>query len=157
MKAADVSMRFRPADAKSVDTIINSLNCHKSPGIDGIRAVDFKRVAARINSVIVNLINQSIINRKFPSTLKAGIIRPISKKGSRARYENYRPITIVPVINKIAEKYISKEIYEFFIKNGIISNSQAFNLIRIRHSCCLDLQIAFIRASTRGSMLWLSL
>ncbi|CAH2104643.1 unnamed protein product [Euphydryas editha] len=120
----NVSMRLKPADSKSVETIIKNLNINKAPGKDGIRAIDLKRLCKNITSTIANLINQSIINQKHPASLKIGIVRPIYKKGNQNEYENYRPITILPVIDKIVEKYICKEINNFYNKNNIINKQQ---------------------------------
>lgn len=123
-KPQNVTMRFRPAKPRDIGNIINSLNHKKAPGIDGIRTIDVKRISAKISVCLANLINQSVISGKYPNTLKTGIVRPIVKKGSRCNYNNYRPITILPVINKIAEKYITKEIHEFYKKINHLTEKQ---------------------------------
>lgn len=121
---ANVTMRYEPASPKSIGRIITSMNTKKSPGIDKIRAMDIKLICHKIKSIISNLINASILTGKYPHMLKTGIVRPIHKKGSRENYANYRPITILPIINKIAEKYISQQIYKFYAANNIITPNQ---------------------------------
>lgn len=121
---ANVSMRLKAADSRSVKKIILSLNKNKAPGIDGIRAIDIKMLCKKIKSVISNLINLCIDTSKYPSILKTGTVRPIHKKGSRSDYNNYRPITILSTIDKIIEKYICKQIYEFYDKNKILTDKQ---------------------------------
>lgn len=56
--------------------------------------------------------------------MKTGIVRPIFKKGSKLDYCNYRPITILPTLDKVIEKFIAKQIHSFFETNSILSNKQ---------------------------------
>lgn len=57
---------------------------------------------------LLNLINLSIRESKFPSNWKTSIITPIFKAGSVN--EDYRPITIHPVISKILEKLVAEQL-----------------------------------------------
>ena len=43
----------------------------------------------------------------FPTNLKSAIITPIYKSGKRDRFDNYRPISISPILSKILEKNYS--------------------------------------------------
>lgn len=124
MQQKNITMRFRPAGEKDIEKIIKSLNFNKAPGIDSIRAIDIKQLSSKISKCLANLINRSVIDGKYPKTLKTGILRPIHKKGSTSNYDNYRPITILPVIDKIAEKYIAKEINTFYQKSEYITENQ---------------------------------
>ena len=57
--------------------------------------------------------NQSIENSKFPSILKNTNITPEFKKGYRGSKENYRPVSILPVVSKTFEKLLCKQITIF--------------------------------------------
>lgn len=74
--------------------------------------------------VITHLINTSICTGIYPSELKSGIVRPIYKKGSKGDYDSYRPITILPVLDKICEKYICNEIHTFYKTYNTLSTDQ---------------------------------
>ena len=41
-------------------------------------------------------------------------ITPIFKKGSKNKRENFRPVSILPVLSKIFEKLMSKQLSTFF-------------------------------------------
>lgn len=123
-KSANVTLRFHKADADTVDKIIKSLSSDKAPGVDRIRAIDLKLLSKNISTVIAHLINTCVSTGRFPKELKTGIVRPIHKKGSYKTYENYRPITILPTIDKIIEKYICKQVYSFYGNNAILTESQ---------------------------------
>ena len=58
--------------------------------------------------------NETIESSKFPTSLKQANITPVFKKGSRNQKENYRPVSILPIISKIFEMALSKQLYIYF-------------------------------------------
>ena len=64
-------------------------------------------------SSLCDFFNQSIENFEFPSILKNANITPVFKKGYRGSKENYHPVSIFPVISKIFEKLLSKQVTIF--------------------------------------------
>lgn len=117
-------MYFKKATAKDVFKLIKAMNVNKAPGFDNIRAIDVRELSQEISPVIAKLINVCITSNRYPDELKIGTVRPIYKKGKMDDYNNYRPITILPVIDKIIEKYISKQIYSFYDLHGLINHTQ---------------------------------
>lgn len=124
MKSQDKSILFKKATPLKIIKIIKNLNTNKSAGYDSIRIMDIKILGDKIVNAIVKLINACIQQGKYPSELKTGIVRPIHKKGKLNDLANYRPITILPAINKIIEKFICDQIHTFYRDNDIISKSQ---------------------------------
>ena len=59
-------------------------------------------------------INYSISNSIFPEQLKLAEVKPVYKKNLRADKENYRPVSILPNISKIYERWLYKQLYEYF-------------------------------------------
>ena len=57
---------------------------------------------------ITHLINLSIKMAVVPSGWKVAIVSPIFKSGDKTNISNYRPISILPVVSKVAEKWIAK-------------------------------------------------
>ena len=68
---------------------------------------------AIFSSYICDFFNETIRSGKLPSILKKANITPVFKKGFKGSKENYRPVSILPVISKIFEKMISKQITSF--------------------------------------------
>jgi len=60
----------------------------------------------------------------MPRKLKLCVVRPIFKGGSKAVYNNYRPISLVPLISKILETHVSDKLEIFFEKHNIIDPNQ---------------------------------
>ena len=50
---------------------------------------------------------------KFPEILKNGDITAVFQKSFKGSKENYRPVSILPIISKTFEKIISKQITNF--------------------------------------------
>ena len=57
---------------------------------------------------------------EFPDSLKVGKITPVFKKGNLEEFENYRPISTLPIFGKIFEKVIYARLYEYFTTNGLL-------------------------------------
>ena len=64
----------------------------------------------------------TITYSKFPSFQKMANVILIFKKGSKSKKENFRPISILPVLSKIFEKLMSKQLSNFF--ENILSKFQ---------------------------------
>ena len=61
---------------------------------------------------------------KFPIILKTGIVSPVYKKGKQQLFDNYRPISTLPIFSKLYEKIIYKRIYSYLITKNILYDKQ---------------------------------
>ena len=59
-------------------------------------------------------LNDSISQSVFPSALKLVNITPVHKKDSKSKKDHYRPISVLPNISKIYERFFFKQISEYF-------------------------------------------
>ena len=57
---------------------------------------------------------------------------PIDKSEIRTRCENYRPISILPIISKLFEKELFGQLYQYLIRNSLLSRFQSS--FRPKHS-----------------------
>lgn len=120
----DVCMRWQPVSCDHVKRIIMKMDSKKSPGSDRMRMSDLKFVADQISPIISKLINLSVQHALFPNKLKEAIVRPIYKKGSRKEFSNYRPIAILPSVDKIIEKCIVEQLAKYLKNNNILNECQ---------------------------------
>ena len=86
---------------KNVIDIINSTSSHKAMGADKISARMLKIPAPVTAPSVTKLINYSINNAVFPRTWKTAKVTPLFKKGDSSDVNNYRPISVLPVLSKI--------------------------------------------------------
>ena len=60
---------------------------------------------------LLNIWNDEIVkNNRFPSKLKYADITPIFKKGDASLEKNYRPVSGLPVVSKVFERIMHKQI-----------------------------------------------
>ena len=71
---------------------------------------------------MADLFNFSLMTGVFPSVLKTVKVVPVFKKDSKLDYSNYRPISLLPNIEKILETFMYKRLYTFLNKNNVICN-----------------------------------
>ena len=66
--------------------------------------------------------NEAICASKFPASFKLVNITPVVKQASRNQKENYRPISILPIITKIFERLTCRQLLSHF--DNILSKFQ---------------------------------
>ncbi|XP_057290861.1 uncharacterized protein LOC130613549 [Hydractinia symbiolongicarpus] len=80
------------------------------------------------------IINKSFSEGVFPDALKYAKVIPLFKNGTRHEAKNYRPVSILPLFDKIIEKIMHKKLMTFLDQYKIISPSQYGFQKGIRHS-----------------------
>ena len=107
-------LQFKPVDEEFVNKQIGRLNVKKATGHDGISSKILNLARPVIVKPITNLINLTIEYSKFPDNAKKAMVTPLHKKNSNLDEENYRPVSILPVISKIYERAINEQVCIFF-------------------------------------------
>lgn len=104
--------------------IIKNMAPGKSPGADRIRLRDISANFEHLKHVLLKIINSCLSTGQIPNGLKIAVVRPIYKKGSRKVISNYRPISILPVISLILEKFVFNIMTSFCEKYSLLYPSQ---------------------------------
>jgi hypothetical protein len=111
------------ADEGTIESIIKDMKIKKSKGSDGFSMEHLLNVKC-LSKIVCPLINCIIDSEIWPNKLKTQVLRPVFKKGDKTLVDNYRPIAIQPIFNKIVEKYFAKCIQDFLKKFNIITQAQ---------------------------------
>ena len=69
------------------------------------------------------LINRCLDNSLFPAAEKRAMIIPIYKAGLRTHLDNYRPISILPVLSKVFERVVQQQVYDYLEQNKLLLQS----------------------------------
>ena len=117
------SWKFKPTTEIEIVEIINSLVSKRSSGHDGLSNCMLKKEKYVFARLLKPLINASIEQGRFPAGLKTANVIPIFKKGESSNLNNYRPISLLPVLSKVFEKIINKQLTTV-IDNGYIDENQ---------------------------------
>ena len=110
-----------PIVVQEVNSIIAKLKCRKAPGWDNITAEHLKYsgpICRRILTWILNSVHDTVY---MPVHFRKGVIVPIPKS-DKDRYskENYRGITLLPVLYKIYEHILSDRLKVDVEQRGLI-------------------------------------
>jgi hypothetical protein len=112
------------ANESEVLNIITELKNTKATGFDKIQTEHIKLTKEKTSKVICKLINAMIDKEIWPEKLKMQVIRPIYKKGEKQDLNNYRPIALLSIIDKIIEKFFVNKMRNFLEKNNILTTKQ---------------------------------
>ena len=82
---------------------IDYLKNDKSPGIDGISAEFIKSYKSILSPDITNILNYIGGARNFPTAWAEGLRSVVFKAGPRLDADDYRGITVLPIMEKIFE------------------------------------------------------
>ena len=71
---------------------------------------------------IVKGCNISISSGLFPSDCKIAKLKPLYKQGSNTNLENFRPISLLPLISKFIGRIAYNQVDTFLLQNNILYN-----------------------------------
>ena len=115
---------FRTISVTSVALRLSKLLASKSTGMDTIPAKVLKITANIIAPSLTYIFNISLQSGIYVDDWKLAKIIPIYKSEDRKKCENYRPISILPVISKVFESEIFSQLYEHLNENTLLSDRQ---------------------------------
>ena len=125
------TFKFRKVTAIQIDNLLNKLKRKKSTGLDGIPPSLLRDCSSVIAAPLSHIINLSMSTGVYPTDWKRSKIIPVYKSGSNNNIENYRPISVIPAISKIAEKVIHSQLTNYLEENSLINDDQ-FGFRRLR-------------------------
>ena len=70
------------------------------------------------------IINKSLLNGIFPDKLKILKVVPLHKGGSTQDLNNFRPISLLSIFDKIIEKRMHKRLYQFLELHNVLFVNQ---------------------------------
>ena len=108
------SFYFSQVEKNTVVEKIRRMSSKKAVQETNIPVKILKENADFFAEHICRQFNEAICSSKFPATFKFANVTPAFKKGNRNQKDNYRPISILPVISKILEKLICRQLSNHF-------------------------------------------
>ena len=117
------SFFFSPVSDVEVANVICSLK-DKPSHFNSVPTKVLKFIRRLISPLLASIINKSIEDGIFPDSLKIAKIIPIFKQGDKYEIQNYRPISLLPLLSKLFEKVAHNQLVNFLNSNDIIFNHQ---------------------------------
>ena len=106
-----------PITTQQVIEDLKSIPNNKATGLDGI---GIKPLKLALNAIY----NSSIASGIFPNNFKRAKLTPVYKKDSVHDRNNYRPISILPIISKPLERQEAKSYLGYLTSNNLIHRNQ---------------------------------
>ena len=104
--------------------VVKDLNDTEACGSDGISLKFIKDALIVIAFYLTIIVNTSIVTGLYPDGWKFPYVVPFFKSGDPDKPENYRPISLLPILSKILEKIISIQLSNYLEINNLISSTQ---------------------------------
>ena len=101
-------MKFRKVSEFEVCQIVMQLKPKTSSGLDGISNWLLKKIVNVLKGPLCVIFNKSLSSCVFPDLMKVAKVIPLHKTGETNVLDNYRPISLLPVISKVLEWIVYK-------------------------------------------------
>ena len=98
---------------------LQKLNASKATGMDGIPAKILKMIAGFIAPSLTFIFNLSIRTGIYIDEWK------LARVSSKRKCENYRPISVLPIVSKIFEGEVFSQIHGFLNRHAALSKFQS--------------------------------
>ena len=115
---------FRAVNETEIFKELKFLRRKKATGLDNFPPGLLKDVASVIVKPLAFVINLSLETGSVPAEWKVAKVIPLFKSGSSAEIDNYRPISILPILSKILEKMVYKQLIFYLESNSLLSDYQ---------------------------------
>ena len=116
---------FTPVNESTVIDLLRNLDVRKATGCDKIQARALKLTAAAIARPLCCLFNLSLKTTQIPLEWKSANITPLLKHGDETQMENYRPISVLPVVAKVMERIVFNQLYCFLQEHSLLTQHQS--------------------------------
>ena len=120
----EVSMPTKDLEIEELQLAYKSLLPNKSPGLDEISINIVRSVYDIIEPVLFYIFNLSILEGKFPNSLKIAKVTPVFKSGESSEAGNYRPISVLSCFSKVLERVMYNRLYSHLLDHELLYNKQ---------------------------------
>ena len=116
-----------------VGKLISSLGNKRSMGPENIPAFFLQLALPYIVEPLTYIYNLCIEKNTFPVALKVAKIIPLPKSNDKSNPDNFRPISLLPLLSKPLERHFHKHLYNYLNGNSLLHINQSG--FRPKHSC----------------------
>ena len=107
------SFSFGTVTISDIELGIKNLDSNKACASNDIPVKSIKENRDICSPALQTVLNNSILECNFPNELKYADLAPVHKGDERTNKENYRPISMLPVVSKLLERILQTQIGSF--------------------------------------------
>ena len=123
---ASENPKFRPSPV-DIDTVISTFNQLRNTNACGSDGIPFRFLKDSLPVTIFYItiiVNTSIVTGLYPDPWKFPQVIPFHKSGDKDSVNNFRPISLLPIVSKILEKIVANQLMTFLESNKLLANNQ---------------------------------
>ena len=154
-----------------INDVLDGLNVKKAHGPDKLSANMIKLCGHHL-SLPLQIIFENILDTGiFPDQWKEANVTPVHKKNDKQIITNYRPISLLPILGKVFERIVFKNLYNYLNSNNLITKKQSgfipgdsctnqlLSLVHEIHAAfddkkCLEVRSVFLDMSKAFDKVW---
>ena len=111
--------KFSSLSQEEVHDLVRA-SSKKSCGLDPIPTKLLLDCLDVLLPIITKMINYSLENGDFPSAWKNALVLPLLKKdGLEPIFKNYRPVSNLQFVSKLAESAVAKQLHHHMVANDL--------------------------------------
>ena len=104
-------------DEQIILGLLKQLKAGNATGVDGITSRLLNLTAPVIAGSLTHLFNYSLRTGEIPSEWKSANITPVLKKGITEEVKNYRPVSVLPIVAKVFQRIVHRQLYVYLNEN----------------------------------------
>ena len=112
-------------DTNTLDKLIKSLPTNVATGLDGISVHLLELISPAVLESLTKVLNCSIQSGICPSALKLARVTPVHKSGPASDPNNFRPISVLPIMSKLLERHICTHFMLYLRSFNLIVSTQS--------------------------------
>ena len=121
----DKAFHLKTPSLDVVFNLLRNIDEKKATGLDMIPSKLLKMAASIVTPSLTAIFTKSIITGIYPTEWKMARVTPVFKKGEKSDLNNYRPISVIPVVSKVFEKIVYDQLYQYLNDNQLLSSCQS--------------------------------
>ena len=123
-----------------VKALLRNLDENKAVGPDCISPRLLQKCAEELALPLAAVFNNSFRSSTWPAMWKVSSVVPIHKKNEKNNAKNYRPVSLLPVLSKVAETIVASRISQHLERHHLLSSRQ-YGFRQGRSAADLHLQL----------------
>ena len=123
-KRVKFDMKFCTLNENDIIKLVTKLEAGKSAGHDGLSVTILKWCLPYISAPLVCIFDAFMRMGSYPSIFKLAKVTALFKGGIESEVDNYRPISVLPVLNKVFEKVIHNQLIDFLDLHNVLFKQQ---------------------------------
>ena len=146
----NMTFSFSGVTRNDVIAKIRSLKNTGAEGIDGISTLVLKKFAIPLSGPLTCIVNRAVMQARYPTRWKEGIISPLPKSGDLTSPQNWRPVVINCAASKVLEGFLNDQMTRYLDRGWSSLSQHAYRANRSCNTALQDLDTFIGDSRNRG-------